>query len=624
MANRFSILFFLLFFNGIVQCFGQNYSSALFFTAILEGNQVSPNPVSTQAKGVFWARWDENMDSFSLQITWDQAAMTATEVFIHEEEPGQNGPVVMDLTPYLEPGIIRARFGGDDFPDFRKTKFIKERYYVEIRSVNNPFGEIRGQIRMESNPFYISDLKGDKIYPHDVSTDTLNSYGIAVLRFNKDSSSVFFEVFMNDLTSSVNGIYLHYGKRETSGNLLADISSLIAQAEYPNKFKGQLTVNPDFLDSLQENSGYVEITTTNFPTGEMRGYFDKTYLGTFFDLDTTQILDPLPFPSESRGFGYMNIYPGMDSIYFRMLISNSYSGAKNAAFMIGWPNENGDTLLNINSFRRSQQYFGIWQDTNSYNPLDEEDILTLLKGECYVVFGSTLFDQGEIRGKFVPVVREGFGIYGDENTLSSNIDPGVSMSGFASLDKMENSLFTNIIVFDTAQTLNQNTPFYTELPIVASPISLFTLPQQSGIQYFGNWDENTTPVSFSEYYKSQLFADSLKLVIKFGTHLLVGTVSDQLQYPVFTSTNEIASIGFVKVYPTLFSEVFYIENNASSSLDIEIFSLTGMKIWGFKSLEGNTRIQIPGSEFPSGMFTLQISNPDFPELKKHFKIIKGF
>jgi hypothetical protein len=189
---------------------------------------------------------------------------------------------------------------------------------------------------------------------------------------------------------------------------------------------------------------------------------------------------------------------------------------------------------------------------------------------------------------------------------------------------MENSLFTNVIVFDTAQTLNQNTPFYTELPIVASPISLFTLPQQSGIQYFGNWDENTTPVSFSEYYKSQLFADSLKLVIKYGTHLLVGTVSDQLQYPVFTSTNEIASIGFVKVYPTLFSEAFYIENNSSSSLDIEIFNLTGMKIWEYKSLDGNTRIQISGNEFPSGMFTLQISNPDFPELKKHFKIIKGF
>ncbi|MCM3629355.1 CHRD domain-containing protein [Paenibacillus glycanilyticus] len=134
------------------------------FKAILNGRNEVP-PVRTNATGfaVFQLSGSGNQLSFKLVV---RNIKKVTAAHIHLGQKGENGPVVAFLFGpsqfgiSVKRGIIRGTLTGSDLegPLSGKTigdlirEFERGNAYINVHTVQNPDGEIRGQVFKKNRP----------------------------------------------------------------------------------------------------------------------------------------------------------------------------------------------------------------------------------------------------------------------------------------------------------------------------------------------------------------------------------------------------------------------------------------------------------------------------------------
>ncbi len=110
----------------------------MLFTAQLEGAQEVP-PVTTTASGSFAAI--VNADGTSLRYEGAYAGVTATAMHFHRAAAGSNGTVIYAISPTASPLSGTQTLTAGDLTDL-----LASRVYVNLHSVANPGGELRGQL----------------------------------------------------------------------------------------------------------------------------------------------------------------------------------------------------------------------------------------------------------------------------------------------------------------------------------------------------------------------------------------------------------------------------------------------------------------------------------------------
>ncbi len=123
------------------------------YSATLSGDSEVPDAVTTSATGSFSATLDGDSLTFSLTATGEGI----TQAHIHVGPTGENGPVVAFLFGLDEAGVAEVDASGTiteadllgplegDFAGFVEA-LEAGNLYVNVHSVANPPGEIRGQI----------------------------------------------------------------------------------------------------------------------------------------------------------------------------------------------------------------------------------------------------------------------------------------------------------------------------------------------------------------------------------------------------------------------------------------------------------------------------------------------
>ena len=210
--NFFCILVvFLLLFSA------QSFSQILF-TAKLDGNQETPNPVVTTATGTAWAVLSPDMTTLTYHVTYAQLDSTFTASHFHLAPAGVGGGVVQAIT--FTGNTASGQWTG--FADSILAKLLKQEIYVNIHSAKYPGGEIRGQlIPVDDAIGFTAMLDGSQETPNPIVTNAKGT-GWAVLK--DDGSEIEYSVTIAGLSSNFTASHFHNAPAGVTGGVVHPIT----------------------------------------------------------------------------------------------------------------------------------------------------------------------------------------------------------------------------------------------------------------------------------------------------------------------------------------------------------------------------------------------------------------
>ncbi len=262
------------------------------YGAFLIGSEEVPAVSSDGSGAARITQVDGNTLKFEVRV-----ANTTGIIFahLHNAAFGSNGPVVVTLIPNQAPsglsngliaeGMISASDLSGPLAGKSIGHLIKEleagRIYVNVHTVDNPSGELRGQvsvIKPNDNKNYGASLSGANEVPAVMS----NGKGIAKFNFSKANDAASFHVNVNGI-EDVLFSHIHFGKAGANGGVVytlredkvtGPVSGLYARGEImPMGLSGQLLGGDLFIlrEAFRTGNAYVNVHTDKFPSGELRG-----------------------------------------------------------------------------------------------------------------------------------------------------------------------------------------------------------------------------------------------------------------------------------------------------------------------------------------------------------------
>lgn len=271
------------------------------FVANLSGAQEVPPVVGTaNGTGIFQLNRDATELTYEVRFFGIDPA-TVTQAHLHVGPPEFNGPIVLFLVDG-PPGstVLRGTLTADDLiprPDVSVETFADfvaalqaGDVYVNIHTMTNPAGAIRGQIAAPVP--LVATLGGDQ----EVPPVTTTASGAATFELSADRTRLRYTVELNGLEpENILQAHLHVAPRGFNGpvvlflidgppdslTLTGELSAadLIARADV-----GVIDFD-DFVDRLLDGDVYANVHTVAHPGGEIRG----------------QLAAPQSFPSSLDG-----------------------------------------------------------------------------------------------------------------------------------------------------------------------------------------------------------------------------------------------------------------------------------------------------------------------------------
>jgi hypothetical protein len=117
------------------------------FSAVLSGREEVPPANSRVATGTALLGYDKASRLLTWNVAFSDLTSDATAAQIHGPAgPGANAGVVLTLTPRNMFPIVSPLQGAATLTEAQAADLMAGKWYVNIRSRNNPNGEIRGQL----------------------------------------------------------------------------------------------------------------------------------------------------------------------------------------------------------------------------------------------------------------------------------------------------------------------------------------------------------------------------------------------------------------------------------------------------------------------------------------------
>ena len=430
------------------------------YKAVITGRMEVP-PVATLASGNLTAVLDGNMltvtGSFQNLASDFNANIGA---HLHTGFVGSNGDVTLTLNPTLNAdnrsGSFTAANNSYDLTDDQRNALLERRLYVNIHTVDNPSGEIRGQLRIVGNT---ANLTAGLYGPNEVPPVATMAHGAVMLELRGDTLIV--TGSFNDFSSPFNGgAHLHIGMAGQNGGV--DIAlNATADADGVSGFFAA-DDNKFFLDATQKQrlltrGYYVNLHSEGNPSGEIRGQVVGEPRAVFRSAMSGGFAVPM-VNTLARGQILAELYEST------VLVHGSFVGlqsplavniAGGAHLHDGIAGRTGGILQPLTVTQNADNTGGTFDlASNSYN-VNADFMQKLMNRAIYLNIHSENHPTGETRGQMLPesqaimtsvmtgtqevddVLTRGYGQVKAE--ISSN---GIILSG--SIDNLQSDIATQI------------------------------------------------------------------------------------------------------------------------------------------------------------------------------------
>ncbi|MCB2407717.1 CHRD domain-containing protein [Hymenobacter lucidus] len=419
----------LLLASGIVRA--DHLRAHLLLSAKLEGAQEVP-AVTTSAKGVASFTINPTRDTLFITASFTGLSGPITGAHVHLGARGIAGPIVTSLEPMLRGNRMQGFLTGANFDVAKRRKYLLGGYYINVHTAANPNGEIRGQIELEKDYAYITQLGGATAVPAVTTTAS----GFGVFSLSQDKTKIKFQTVVRGLSGAATAFELRNATATTAGTSVLSLTSF-RDPNNPNVISGEIAVTPTLLTAFEAGTLYVNVVTAANAGGEIRGrvFQDRAYINFDARLDSAQVIGGRFSPA--KGIAVLRLSPTLDS----MFVFATYSGLTGPV-----------TSALLYSSPVGQANTPALQATNELVSLIQNDFLgvlftglnagngalsrNLLAGNINLQLATAARPNGEIRGQVYRLAREGytFAMGGNQEKPTPVSSPGYG-SGLVSIDR---------------------------------------------------------------------------------------------------------------------------------------------------------------------------------------------
>lgn len=398
----------------------------LLFSARLTGDQETP-PVTTNAQGVAGFTLNQTRDTLFVQAAFNGLSGPITGAHVHEGAMGVAGPIITSLMPLLRGSRLSGYLTGTDISPEKLVKYLRGQYYINIHTAAQPAGEIRGQIRLESDIPALTSLTGNQEVPAVTTTAT----GLGTFTLNQNLEKFKFRVVLAGLSSAITGAHFHTGATGTNGPIVVDLMTFRSG----NVIEGEITPTPAFLTSLSQGQIYINVHTTNHPGGEIRGQLvgDPQNVPHDARLDGSQMV-PVN-ASTGKGIAIGRLAATLDTMTI-FVAHAGLSGPPTSVSIYLAAAGQANTPANLQgtlpiSATATGNIVGL--EIRSVTP---GLVNAFLRGDINLVLNTAANPAGEIRGQLLRLAREGymFSLNGAQERPTPNTSPGYGV-GVVSIDR---------------------------------------------------------------------------------------------------------------------------------------------------------------------------------------------
>lgn len=242
-------------------------------SAIINGAQEVPAPtVPTKANGVGEFHLSLDMDSIFVAVVLDSLTGKIHNAHLHKAVYGVAGGVILDLSPGITTDSNAVLFSGPVTHDVINS-ILHDSVYFNVHTLANASGEIRGQLIPLARYTAAVCLTGSQESPATNSTAT----GGGMVSFSRDMTNAHVMYVASGLSSNVTATHIHQGLFGANGSPIYTLTS-----SYMNngvfvylKNTDATPFTPETVNQGLKDSLYVNIHTSNFPNGEIRGQIGK-------------------------------------------------------------------------------------------------------------------------------------------------------------------------------------------------------------------------------------------------------------------------------------------------------------------------------------------------------------
>ncbi len=580
------------------------FKENILFTSTMDGAQAIPS-VATSAKGIGSFMLNKTRDAISVNISFMMLSGAPLNVSIYQGAPGINGTVFLDLTPFLAGNRIATTISGTDVTA-NLAKYFNDDLYVLVTTAVNPSGEIRGQIKLETDLNYVSDLNSMETIPMIMVS---GAYGLGTFGLYMDNSKLNFKIICQGLTGAITSAKLYAGTIGMVGVEVADISSFING----NVITGNINPTGAVLTNLLAGEIYLNVTTAQNPTGELRSQL-VNYKGLTFDgiLDGSQMVPPVTTPAQ--GVCVIRFSPDLITMYYDIVVDGVASSIDYSHLHIGdfgQPYNSSSFQVDFTSSINGSRITGTKTNISALN----KD--RLLKSNLTLLIHTSAYPQGEIRSQVVRYAREGFTVNLEGQQVVPSVSSAAYGSGIVSISRDEENAHYNWLAANLSapamDSYFKNNSAGQNGSVICTMTPTMTV-MGNNVSANGFWT-STDAVPFLHSHTAQFANDSVYLDITnsvFPNGEIRGQVNDG--YVTYTTgINDVVSNSGMLIYPNPSKGKITI---ALPGLDhskgkIEVYDLAGRNIYSENySNTGRAGVQIDLSTLSKGNYILKVLNKD--------------
>ena len=568
----------------------------LLFSARMNAAQQVPTNSST-ALGLGGLTLNASRDTLCVNISWTGLTSTLTGLHIHEGLPGINGPVLVDLVPFIANDHVMTTITGSALTPALIGMHLRGELYLNLHTTNNPNGEIRGQIIPEADLAFVANLNGMQQVPM-VST---GAFGLGTFLLAKHNGVLKISATFTGLSGAITAAHFHSGAPGVSGGVVQDLFSLVNG----NTIIGD--VDPAaFLADLLAGNIYLNVHTALNPNGEIRGQLVAP-VGVAFDAMLNGAQEVPPVATTAKGSGSFVATWDLDSVWYDVVVENlsgPITGAHlhNASVGVGGP-----VVIDLGSGINGNRISG-WITTATAG-----EIIELLEGNLYVNVHTLMNPNGEIRGQVYRYIREGYTVMLDG---SQEVPPNTSTakgSGIVSVDRGQSNAH---VMFVVNPDMVQGAHFHLGEPGMNGPVifDMTSLLVNNGV--FTYW-KSTDATPFTTARSIQFRNDSLYLNVhtqdypngEIRGQVRRGAVCTESSVGIFDRADR---SGKLSVWPVpVFDQLTValplgIEDGAA----LELVNMLGMTVGQRGVNASTTRMTIDVTQLPAGLYFVRITDSD--------------
>lgn len=580
------LIFFL-----ILRSNASHLKDQILLSARMSGSQEVP-AVVTSAAGVAALTLNSKFDTLVIRMTVTGLSGPVTGVHIHRGAVGFNGPVILNLMPFLNGTNLTAIVTGSDLTPSLLSEYLQGKLYINAHTANNPGGEIRGQIRPETDIQFVANLRGDQENP----PLPVAGSGLGIFTLSQDSSKLAIHVVANNLTGTITGAHFHRAAVGANGPVALDLLTFVNGTT--------LTANVDassILADLVAGNIYINFHTAANPSGEIRG---QLFRDPFISFDAVLNGDQeVPAVStNAMGVSSIKLNATMDTLVYDVVF-NGLSGTPTGAHIhLGKRGENGlvlyDLMPNLLGNRISGSVTGF--------TLEDVFLSNLLQGNFYINIHTAANPSGEIRGQVYRVLREGYSTTIEASQEVPATTSTAKGTALVSVDRDQTNLHFMVAADGlTATGIHFHKGVEGENgPVIFNITPFFVNNEASG--YWKNTDASPFSLAHSSLFRNDSVYINLHTTANPGGEIR-GQMDRGFHLPVVTGVNHRQQNSF-SLYPNPASHVLYFKSEAGPVKRFMIYNNVGALVWTKQGSNPSEDSALDVSGLKSGVYQLMIQS----------------